>query len=65
MSLQEIQQNVRHLPRQDLMAFAQWFEEFLADDWDRQIEEDARSGRLDAAVQRAKEQFEAGQCTPL
>ena len=65
MSVQELEQNVAHLSRDELSTFAKWFEEYLADNWDRQIEEDARAGRFDAAADRADNDFEAGLCTPL
>jgi hypothetical protein len=42
-----------------------WFEEFLADQWDRRIEADILAGRLEAAGRRADEDFESGRCTPL
>ena len=53
------------LPAADFEAFARWFENHLADEWDRRIEADAAAGRLDAAGERADAAFEAGQCTPL
>ena len=53
------------LSRDELAAFSQWFEEFIADAWDRQIEDDVRAGRLDRAGAKADEDFEAGRCTPL
>lgn len=65
MSVQELEEGVAHLSRDELSAFAKWFEEYLADEWDRQIEEDARAGRLEAAMRKADEDFEAGCCTPL
>jgi hypothetical protein len=37
----------------------------MADRWDRQIEADIKAGRLDAAGERADEDFEAGRCAPL
>lgn len=40
-------------------------EEFLADQWDRQIEADILAGRLNAAGDQADKDFEAGRCTPL
>jgi hypothetical protein len=60
MSLQELEQAVVKLPAEKFAAFARWFEEHLADEWDRQIEADIASGRLDAAGQRADEDFKAG-----
>jgi hypothetical protein len=65
MSLQELEQAVAGLSPGELSAFSQWFEEFLADAWDRQIEKDVDAGRLDAAIKRADEDFDAGRCTPL
>ncbi len=65
MSVEELQAAVAQLPAEELDRFSQWFEEFLADQWDRQIEADILAGRLDAAGRRADEDFRAGRCTPL
>jgi hypothetical protein len=65
MSVEEIQSAVSQLPAEELDRFSRWFEEFLAEQWDRQIEADILAGRLDAAGRRADEDFEAGRCTPL
>jgi hypothetical protein len=65
MSVEELQAAVAQLPAEELGRFSQWFEEFLAEQWDRQIEADILAGRLDAAGRRADEDFEAGRCTPL
>jgi hypothetical protein len=65
MSVEELQAAVAQLPAEELDRFSQWFEEFLADQWDRRIEADILAGRLDAAGRRADEDFEAGRCTPL
>ena len=65
MSVEELQAAVAKLPAEELDRFSQWFEEFVADQWDRRIEADILAGRLDAAGRRADEDFEAGRCTPL
>lgn len=65
MSLQELEAAVSQLPADELNAFARWFEEHLADAWDRRIEADIEAGRLDEAGRRADADFEAGRCTPL
>ena len=65
MSIEELQTAVAQLPAEELDRFSEWFEEFLAEQWDRQIEADILAGRLDAAGRRANEDFEAGRCTPL
>jgi hypothetical protein len=64
-SLQELESAVSQLPADELTAFARWFEEYLADAWDRRIEEDIKAGRLDEAGRRADADFEAGRCKPL
>lgn len=65
MSLDELEAAVAQLPVDDLSAFARWFEEYLADAWDRRIEADINAGRLDPAGDRADADFDAGRCTPL
>ena len=64
MSLQELEENVSRLSEAELVAFAKWFDEFMADQWDRQFAEDVQSGRLNAAGRQADEHFESGRCTP-
>jgi hypothetical protein len=63
MSLKELESAVAGLSRGELEKFSQWFEEFIADAWDQQIEADALAGRLDAAAIQADDDFEAGRCT--
>jgi len=65
MSIQELESQVAQLSKPDLDAFAQWFEEFVADAWDKQIESDMANGKLDRLAQQADAEFEAGQCTSL
>ena len=65
MSVQEIETAVTRLSAHELSSFSQWFEEYAADQWDRQIEADILAGRFDAAGKRAKADYEAGRCTPL
>ena len=65
MSLKELESAVAQLPADELSVFARWFEEYLADAWDRRIEADIQAGRLDEAGRRADADFEAGRCKPL
>jgi hypothetical protein len=64
-SLDDLEAAVTLLPHEELTAFARWFEEFLADAWDRRIEADIQAGRLDEAGRKADADFEAGRCKPL
>ena len=65
MSVQELESAVSSLPPEDFAHFQAWFEEFAADAWDRQIEADARAGKLDHLISQADADFEADRCTPL
>jgi hypothetical protein len=65
MSVAELEQAILKLKRDELDAFARWFEEYLADEWDRQIEADAASGRLDSTARQATKDYDDGRCTPL
>ena len=63
--IEALQSAVTQLPAKEFERFSQWFEEFLADQWDRQIEADILAGRLDAIGRRVDEEFEAGHAKPL
>lgn len=65
MSVQELESQVTRLSKPDLAAFAQWFEDFVADAWDKQIETDIANGKLDHLAKQADAHFEAGRCSSL
>jgi hypothetical protein len=65
MSITEIKTEIAQLPEPDLAELAQWFEEFQAEAWDRQMERDVKAGRFEAIFRRVDEQAEAGLCKPL
>lgn len=65
MSVEELQNAISQLQGEELSRLTQWFEEFVADQWDRRIQGDIDAGRLDAAGHRADTDFEAGRCTPF
>jgi len=60
MSLQEIETAIAALPPGELDALMEWIEEYRADAWDRQIEQDAEAGRLDAIIADAKQEVKTG-----
>jgi len=64
-SIHELESAVERLSPGELTAFTQWFENFVADEWDKQIEADAQNGKLDHLARKADEHFDAGRCTPL
>ena len=61
----KLEQAVSQLPPNELARFRKWFEEFDAKMWDRQLEEDARFGKLDKLAQQAIADFRAGKYREL
>lgn len=55
MNVEELEREVSQLPPAELKQFSQWFDEFKADQWDKQIEEDIVSGRLGSIAEHALE----------
>ena len=64
-SLPEIEKAIQQLAPDQLTAFRAWFAEFDAEQWDRQIEQDAKTGRLDALAKEALADFRAARTTEL
>ena len=64
-TIQEIEVAVSKLSREELSSFRDWFADFDADAWDRQLEEDVRAGRLDALADEAVRDLHAGRCKEL
>ena len=65
MSTIELERAVKELPPQELRVFSEWFEQFISNQWDAEIERDIVSGRLTHLGAKADEDFEAGKCSPM
>ena len=65
MSVQELESAVAQLSPDELTKFSTWFEEYVAEAWDRAFEADVKAGKLDALGQEADKDFEAGRSKPL
>lgn len=63
--IEQIEGEIRMLTPDELKTFRDWFLQYDADAWDRQIESDMRSGKLKSLVDRALRDHEAGLSTPL
>ena len=63
--IEELENAVIQLPPDKLFQFSQWFEEFMADQWDKQIEADILAGRLDKLAEQADKDFMAGRVKSL
>ena len=63
--LEKIEQDIASLTPGEVAKLARWFAEFQADVWDKQIEDDAKSGRLDKLADEALASHHAGKTRPL
>lgn len=63
--VRDIQSAIQKLSREDKVALREWFDQLDAEEWDRQFEEDAKSGKLDDLANRATADFRSGKCTEL
>ena len=64
-TIQELQSVVSQLSADELARFREWFDKFDAEVWDRQFEEDVKSGKLDRLANQAIADFQAGKCKQL
>jgi hypothetical protein len=65
MSIHEIEQAITELSPRELARFREWFEEFDAQVWDEQFEQDAKSGKLDKLADKALGDYRAGKAKEL
>ncbi|MEE9530347.1 MAG: hypothetical protein V3W52_05090 [Syntrophobacteria bacterium] len=63
--IEKLEREVQELSRAELAAFRDWFREYDSDEWDRQIEEDIRAGKLDALAEEAIAEYNAGRTSEL
>jgi hypothetical protein len=64
-TVKEIEQAIIQLSQEDFARFREWFEEYQTDLWDKQFEQDAKSGRLDRRAEQAIADFRAGKFKEL
>ena len=65
MSVEELEKAIAALPADERARLHAWFEELMADEWDHQIERDAKAGKLDKLVASSEEDFQAGRFREL
>jgi hypothetical protein len=63
--VEQLEQQISALDQDELRALREWFARFDADDWDRQIESDVKSGKLTRLAKSALRDHEAGRSTEL
>ena len=63
--VEKIENQIKELSQDELTALREWFADFDADAWDRQMQADVNAGRLDNLAERALRDHEAGRSTKL
>ncbi|MBX3732960.1 MAG: hypothetical protein KF791_10240 [Verrucomicrobiae bacterium] len=64
-SIQEIEAAIETLPADQFLLLREHIQKRFEEQWDRQFEEDATSGRLDAAAAAAIAEHRAGRSMPF
>jgi hypothetical protein len=64
-TLPEIQKAIQELPEKEQWKFKEWLDEFMADQWDREIERDAAAGKFDKMNAKVDADMKAGRSKPL
>lgn len=65
MNVKEIEQAIVRLSASDVAKLSEWFAEFEAEFWDKQLAQDQQNGRLDKLLDEAEREFAAGRYEPL
>ncbi len=63
--VQSIEREIQDLSDDELADLRRWFAEFDAESWDRQFEDDARTGKLDQLAEWALRDHAAGKSTRI
>ena len=61
--LEAIEKRVSGLSAKELAEFRRWFAEFDSAAWDREVERDAKAGKLDALADAALRDHASGKST--
>ena len=64
-NIEAIERQIQELSEAELALFRQWFSEFDAELWDRQLGRDVRAGKFDALSEKALQQHAEGKTTKL
>ena len=65
MSIREIESAVTQLDTLEFKQFTDWFDEFRAQMWEKEIAIDSQVGRFDKLIQQAQQEFAAGHATEM
>ena len=63
--VKQLEHEIQKLNRADFENFRNWFRNYEADAWDRQIEEDLQAGKFDNLAEEALAAHKAGKTKEL
>lgn len=63
--VEQIENEIQKLNREELTNFRNWFRKYDADEWDQQIEGDIHAGKLDKLTEKALAEHKAGRTKEL
>jgi hypothetical protein len=64
-AIEKLELLIKSLSSEELAQFREWFAEFDAQIWDRQIESDAAAGKLDRLIDESMADHRANKSRPL
>lgn len=64
-TVQDIKRAIEQLPEDDFWKLSEWLIQRHADQWDQQIEEDIRAGKLDKLAEEALREHREGKSRPF
>jgi hypothetical protein len=64
-TLQEIEAAIKQLPQDDAHQLSAWLQNYLETAWDRQIQADLESGKLDRLISQAEADIATNQVKDL
>jgi hypothetical protein len=64
-TIEVIESEIKKLSPREMARLRDWFMDYDADAWDRQIEQDATAGKLDAMAAEALAEYHSGQAKEI
>ena len=64
-AVKQIEAAIGELPRDEFFELISWMKGQFEDEWDRQIEDDVKAGRLDHLALEALAEYHAGRTRPF
>ena len=64
-TLTQIEAAIKQLPKSELHQLATWLQNYVDDEWDKQLEEDFEAGKLDGLIAQAEADIVSGHVRDL